>query len=73
VPLAARIIAVADVYDALTSTRSYRPAMPVGRALEIMREGEGRHFDPQVLRVFLQNHDEIAQMLRSVGDTAMAV
>jgi HD-GYP domain-containing protein (c-di-GMP phosphodiesterase class II) len=73
VPFAARIIAVADVYDALTSTRSYRPAMPVSRALEIMREGEGKQFDPRVLRLFLEKHEEIVEMLRSVGSTAMAV
>ncbi len=73
VPLAARIIAVADVYDALTSTRSYRPAMPVSKALEIMRAGEGRHFDSQVLHLFLEKHDEIVQMLGSIGSTAMAV
>jgi len=73
VPLAARIIAVADVYDALTSTRSYRPAMPVSKALEIMREGEGKHFDPRVLRLFLEKHDEIVQTLHSASSTAMAV
>jgi HD-GYP domain-containing protein (c-di-GMP phosphodiesterase class II) len=73
VPLAARIIAVADVYDALTSTRSYRPAMPVSKALELMREEEGRHFDPRVLRLFLEKHDEILQVLHSASSTAMAV
>jgi len=73
VPLAARIIAVADVYDALTSTRSYRPAMPVSKALEIMRQEEGRHFDPRVLRLFLEKHGEILQVLHSAGSTAMAV
>jgi len=63
IPLIARVIAVADVYDALTSTRSYRSAMSEEKALGIMREGEGSHFDPHVLSVFLEKHDEIVQML----------
>ncbi len=73
IPLAARIIAVADVYDALTSTRSYRPAMPAEKALEIMSEGSGRHFDPRVLQVFLRKHDEIARMIGPARVTAAAV
>lgn len=73
IPLAARIIAVADVYDALTSTRSYRPAMPADKALEIMREGSGKHFDPRVLQVFLRRHHEITRMIDSARATAAAV
>jgi HD-GYP domain-containing protein (c-di-GMP phosphodiesterase class II) len=45
IPLAARIVAVADVWDALTSTRSYRPAWPADRARAIMMEGRGTQFD----------------------------
>jgi HD-GYP domain-containing protein (c-di-GMP phosphodiesterase class II) len=73
IPFTARIIAVADVYDALTSTRSYRPAMPTKKALDIMREGSGNHFDPRVLQVFLRKHDEIARMLDSINASAIAV
>jgi putative two-component system response regulator len=54
IPLAGRIAAVADVYDALTSDRVYRPALPVHEALAIMREGRGKHFDPAVLDAFLE-------------------
>jgi len=63
IPLIARVIAVADVYDALTSSRSYRSEMSDEQALGIMRQGEGNHFDPRVLRVFLEKHDEIVQLL----------
>jgi len=63
IPLIARVIAVADVYDALTSTRSYRLEMSKDKALEIMRDGEGNHFDPAVLKVFLDKHDEIEQLI----------
>jgi HD-GYP domain-containing protein (c-di-GMP phosphodiesterase class II) len=73
IPFAARIIAVADVYDALTSTRSYRPAMRIDKALEIMGGDAGTHFDPRVLRVFFQKHDEIMEMLDSIGSAAVAV
>jgi len=73
IPLTARIIAVADVYDALTSTRSYRPAMPTKKALDIIREGSGDHFDPRVLQMFLRKHDEIAQMIDSMNASTVAV
>ena len=53
IPLAARIFAVADVFDALTSDRPYRPAWTREQALEYIREQSGRHFDPQVVEVFL--------------------
>ncbi|MBA2666310.1 MAG: HD domain-containing protein [Trueperaceae bacterium] len=54
IPLAARIFAVADVFDALTSDRSYRSAWSRSRALEYVRSESGRHFDPDVARVFIE-------------------
>ena len=53
IPLAARILCVADVYDALTTTRSYRPGMTHARAAEIMRGSTGQ-FDPHLLEIFLE-------------------
>ena len=53
IPLAARIFAVVDVWDALTSDRPYRPAWSPERALEQIRNDAGRHFDPQVVSAFL--------------------
>jgi putative nucleotidyltransferase with HDIG domain len=52
IPFAARILCVADVYDALTTTRSYRPGLTHARAAEIMRASTGQ-FDPQLLETFL--------------------
>ncbi|HEV7388111.1 MAG TPA: HD domain-containing phosphohydrolase [Gemmatimonadaceae bacterium] len=52
IPFAARILCVADVYDALTTTRSYRPGLTHARAAEIMRSSAGQ-FDPQLLETFL--------------------
>jgi putative two-component system response regulator len=54
IPLEGRLAAVADVYDALTRDRVYRPRMPQGEALAIMRDGRGSQFDPQVLDAFLE-------------------
>ncbi|ABY33775.1 MAG TPA: HD domain-containing protein [Chloroflexus aurantiacus] len=54
IPLAARIFAVVDVYDALTSDRPYRAAWPRERALAYIREQAGHHFDPHVVDVFEQ-------------------
>lgn len=52
IPFAGRIVAVADVFDALTSRRPYKPAFALGQALDILKEERGSHFDPEVLRAF---------------------
>ena len=59
IPLAARILSVADVYDALTSNRSYRKAWTHEKALEEVRRGSGSHFDPSVVAAFLQIVDAV--------------
>jgi len=53
IPLAARIFAIADVFDALSSPRPYKDAMPLDKVFEIMTEGRGAHFDPDALDTFL--------------------
>ena len=52
IPLSARLMAVADVYDALISKRVYKPAFSHEKAVEIIREGRGKHFDPDVVDAF---------------------
>lgn len=49
IPLSARIVAVADVFDALTSKRPYKDAWPIEKALSVMMEESGKHFDPEVI------------------------
>ena len=58
IPLAARIFAVVDVLDALTSDRPYRPAWAKNKAIEYIRQKAGSHFDPSVVRVFLRLIDK---------------
>ncbi len=58
IPLEGRVTAVADVFDALLSDRSYRPAMPTAEAVELIRAGRGSQFDPQVVDVLLDDLDE---------------
>lgn len=53
IPVAARLVAVLDVYDALIHPRAYRPALCRPWALAVMEEGRGKQFDPRVLDVFL--------------------
>ena len=60
IPLEGRIVAVVDVYDALTSDRPYRPGLTHEDALALMREGSGTHFDAIVLDAFMQAVENIA-------------
>jgi len=62
IPLYGRICAVADVFDALTSKRPYKEAFPVEKALAIMREGHGSHFDPRILDLFFDNLDTVLEI-----------
>jgi putative two-component system response regulator len=62
IPLDGRIAAVADVFDALTSDRIYRPAFNVEEAVTMMREQRGAHFDPDVLDRFLDSMDKVEEI-----------
>ncbi len=53
IPLLSRILSVADVYDALTTNRSYRKKMPMKKALQIIQENSGTHFDSKIVAVFM--------------------
>ena len=60
IPLSARIVSIADVYDALTSPRSFRGAYPRDEALQVMRRDARKMFDPRLFEVF-------EEMVRSEG------
>jgi putative two-component system response regulator len=68
IPFEGRIAAIADVFDALTTDRIYRTAMPLGRALEIMREGRGTHFDAEALDIFFDGLDEVIRIHEDQAD-----
>jgi putative two-component system response regulator len=73
IPLVSRIVAVCDVYDALTSTRPYREAHPEQRALEMMADECGKHFDPDVYRAFLEALPKIRSVRGRFCDRAAAM
>jgi putative two-component system response regulator len=64
IPLHGRICAVADVFDALTSRRPYREPLGNNKALQIMREGKGTHFDAHLLSLFLDSMKEVEEIQR---------
>ena len=59
IPLSARIMAVADVFDALASDRAYKKAFPFEKAIDIIKESSGSHFDPIVVEAFLSAEDKV--------------
>lgn len=65
IPICARIMAVADVFDALTSKRCYKSAMPLEKAYSIIREESGTHFDPAVVDAFFAASEDIEKMLET--------
>jgi putative two-component system response regulator len=68
IPPEGRIAAVADVFDALTSDRVYRPALPIKSAIQMMREESGRHFDPELLDAFFGAREEIEAIRHAYAD-----
>ncbi len=68
IPLSARILALADVYDALTTVRPYKPAWSHQEALAWIEERSGQHFDPDVVRVFTARAAEVDEIRRRLAD-----
>ncbi|MBR5361300.1 MAG: HD domain-containing protein, partial [Lachnospiraceae bacterium] len=64
IPLSARIMAVADVFDALTSPRVYKPAFELSKALEMIQEGSGTQFDPKCVEVLMDSLPEVKVILK---------
>jgi putative two-component system response regulator len=69
IPIAARLMAVADVYDALISRRVYKDGMSHEKAVQIMIEGKGSHFDPDMLDAFLEIQEEFRSIARRFADS----
>jgi HD-GYP domain-containing protein (c-di-GMP phosphodiesterase class II) len=64
IPLSARIMAVADVFDAVSSKRVYKPAMSFEKAISIIEEGSGTHFDPKCVEVFIEAKEEVKSVMK---------
>jgi putative two-component system response regulator len=65
IPLSARITAVADVFDALTSERPYKKAFPVSDALHILYETAGKHFDPYLIEIVKRHEQDFAAVIEN--------
>ena len=71
IPLSARLMAVADVYDALTSVRVYKPAFSHEKAVSIILEGGGTHFDPAIVYAFMNIQETFAEIARAFADNGL--
>jgi adenylate cyclase len=69
IPIAGRLMALADVYDALVSRRSYKKPVSHEEAVAIIREGKGKHFDPDVVEAFLAVEDEFLKIGLEFADS----
>ena len=72
IPASARLMAVADVYDALISRRVYKPPFPHDKAVAIITEGRGAHFDPDIVDAFLARADEFREIAARFADPDLA-
>jgi two-component system response regulator RpfG len=72
IPLCARVVAVADVYDALTAVRPYKKAWPTEEAFDYLRSQRGRHFDPHFVDAFLGVANDVARVHRELGDQVVS-
>ncbi len=72
IPLEGRIVAVADVFDALSQDRVYRKALPLDRTLSIMAKGRASHFDPDALDPFLESLDDVMAIATAAPSASAA-
>jgi putative two-component system response regulator len=68
IPLPARLMALADVFDALVSKRHYKQALPLPEAVRIMTQGRGRHFDPDIFDAFIESVDTFTDIAQRYAD-----
>ena len=69
IPLSARLMAIADVYDALISRRCYKEAWPHEKAVQLILDGKGKHFDPDIVDVFIEMQDEFHEIANKYPDS----
>ena len=69
IPLSARIVAIADVFDALSSARVYKPPFTFDEAINLIKEGAGTQFDPKCVEVFLESISEVKKIYRKYQES----
>lgn len=63
-------MAIADVFDAVTMKRVYKDAMPADRAVQLIRDGRGTHFDPEIVDAFDAIHEDLVKLVPPNPDAA---
>lgn len=72
IPLSGRIVAVADVFDALVNVRHYKPAWALGDAIDLLRRERGEHFDPSCVNVLLRRIDDVIDIQKQYAEPPAA-
>ncbi|MBC3930180.1 HD domain-containing phosphohydrolase [Undibacterium curvum] len=72
IPLAGRIVAVADVFDALTSERPYKKAWPIEEAYAHLLDQSGKHFDPKLVEVFIASKPEVEEIMHKYAEVRLS-
>ena len=72
IPIEGRITAIADVFDALTSKRPYKPAFPLDRCLDILQQERGAHFDPRAVDAFFSGLEQIVEVFLTNDDRILS-
>ena len=70
IPVEARVVALADVYDALTTKRPYKPAFTHSKSMAIIEEGAGTHFDPDIYAVFAREAEAFRDIRQRYAEPA---
>ncbi|MBF0265179.1 MAG: response regulator [Gammaproteobacteria bacterium] len=68
IPLSARVVAIADVFDALTSERPYKKAWTFEEAFVYIEENSGKHFDPELVKIFIDKKEKVRKIMKSYHD-----
>ena len=68
IPVSARLMAIADVYDAMVSDRVYKKAIPHAEVIKTILEGRGTHFDPDIVDAFIEAEQEVMQISEFFSD-----
>ena len=70
IPVEGRVTAVADVFDALSTRRPYKPAYPTDQCLDVIARDRGRHFDPRAVDALFAGVDQVLAVYRQLADEA---